>query len=92
MHLELIRRGVIVTYAERASVRSAMPTTAEAAVEQQLRWESGNAQLAGARLLGLVTRGAATGDVQLLAAAAELLAPRSRCWPQGALAWAPPPP
>ena len=72
LHLELIQRGVVVTYAERASVRSAMPTTAAAAVDQQLRWESGNAQLAGSHLLGLVTRGAATGDVQLLAAAAEL--------------------
>ena len=85
LHLELIRRGVIVTYAERASVRSAMPTTAEAAVEQQLRWESGNAQLAGAHLLRLVTRGAATGDVQLLAAAAELLAPSQSMLAAGSL-------
>ncbi len=75
LHLELIQRGVVVRYAERAAVRSAMPTTAAAAVEQQLRWESGNAQLAGAHLLGLMSRGAATGDLQLLAAAAELLAP-----------------
>ena len=85
LHLELIQRGVIVTYAERASVRSAMPTTAEAAVDQQLRWESGNAQLAGSHLLGLVTRGAATGDVQLLAAAAELLAPSQSMLAAGSL-------
>jgi 1,2-diacylglycerol 3-beta-glucosyltransferase len=75
LHLILIQRGVVVRYAERASVRSAMPTTAAGAADQQLRWESGNAQLAGSHLLGLVGRGAATGDVQLLAAAAELLAP-----------------
>jgi cellulose synthase/poly-beta-1,6-N-acetylglucosamine synthase-like glycosyltransferase len=63
LHLELIQRGVVVRYAERAAVHSAMPTTAAAAAEQQLRWESGNAQLAGAHLRGLVRRGAATGDV-----------------------------
>jgi 1,2-diacylglycerol 3-beta-glucosyltransferase len=85
LHLELIQRGVVVRYAERASVRSAMPTTAAAAVDQQLRWESGNAQLAGSQLVGLLTRGAATGDVQLLAAAAELLAPSQTMLAAGSL-------
>jgi len=85
LHLELIQRGVVVRYAERAAVRSAMPTTAAAAVEQQLRWESGNAELAGAHLLGLVRHGAATGDVQLLAAAAELLAPSQSMLAAGSL-------
>jgi hypothetical protein len=85
LHLELIQRGVVVRYAERASVRSAMPTTSAAAAEQQLRWESGNAQLAGTHLVGLITRGAATGDVQLLAAAAELLAPSQSMLAAGSL-------
>jgi 1,2-diacylglycerol 3-beta-glucosyltransferase len=85
LHLELVQRGVVVRYAERASVRSAMPTTAAAAVDQQLRWESGNAQLAGAHLMHLVTRGAATGDVQLLAAAADLLAPSQSMLAAGSL-------
>jgi 1,2-diacylglycerol 3-beta-glucosyltransferase len=85
LHLELVQRGVVVRYAERASVRSAMPTTAAAALDQQLRWETGNAELAGSQLLGLVTRGAATGDVQLLAAAAELLAPSQSMLAAGSL-------
>ena len=85
LHLELIQRGVVVRYAERASVSSAMPTTTAAAVDQQLRWESGNAELAGTHLLRLLTRGAATGNVQLLAAAAELLAPSQSMLAAGSL-------
>lgn len=85
LHLRLVRQGVVVRYAERASVSSAMPTTAAAAVEQQLRWESGNAQLAGSQALGFVTRGLATGDLQLLAAAAELIVPSQSMLAAGSL-------
>jgi 1,2-diacylglycerol 3-beta-glucosyltransferase len=75
LHLELVRRGVVVGYAERASVRSAMPPDSAGAAEQQLRWETGNAQLARRYVPRLITQAALTGDVQALAAAAELMAP-----------------
>jgi cellulose synthase/poly-beta-1,6-N-acetylglucosamine synthase-like glycosyltransferase len=85
LHLRLVERGVIVRFAERAAVRSAMPTTASAAVEQQMRWESGNAQLAGGYVVRLLTRGAMSGDVQLLGAAAELLVPSQSMLAAGSL-------
>lgn len=75
LHLRLVERSVVVKYVEDASVRSVMPTTATAAVEQQLRWETGNAQLAKTYALRLVARAVRESDGQLLAAAAELLVP-----------------
>jgi 1,2-diacylglycerol 3-beta-glucosyltransferase len=85
LHLMLVERGVIVRFAERAAVASAMPTTARAAVDQQMRWETGNAQLTGAYLARLVGRGIARRDVQLLAAAAELLVPSQSMLAAGSL-------
>ncbi len=75
LHLMLVERGIGVRFAERASVRSPMPTTASAAVEQQMRWETGNAELTGAHGVRLAARGVAAGDRQLLGAAADLLVP-----------------
>ncbi len=85
LHVRLVRDGVVVRYAEEASVSSPMPTTSASAVQQQLRWESGNAQLAGSHALGLVARGLATGDVQLLTAAAELVVPSQSMLAAGSL-------
>ncbi|HWE13272.1 MAG TPA: glycosyltransferase family 2 protein [Solirubrobacteraceae bacterium] len=85
LHLMLVQHGIVVRFAERAGVRSPMPTTATAAVEQQMRWESGNAHLTGAYLMRLVTRGLATGDAQLLAAGGELLVPSQSMIAAGSL-------
>lgn len=85
LHLMLVERGIRVRFAEGAAVRSAMPTTAAAAADQQLRWESGNAQLTGAYLARLVARGVAGGDAQLLGAAAELAVPSQSMLTAGSL-------
>ena len=85
LHLMLVERGVVVRFAERAAVASAMPTTARSAVEQQMRWETGNAQLTGAYLMRLAGRGIVHRDVQLLAAAAELLVPSQSMLAAGSL-------
>ncbi len=85
LHLMLVERGVVVKFAERAAVGSAMPTTAHAAADQQMRWETGNAQLTGAYVVRLALRGAARRDVQLLAAAAELLVPSQSMLASGSL-------
>ena len=86
LHLMLVQRGIVVRFAEAAGVTSPMPTTAEAAVEQQTRWESGNAQLTGAYLMRLLARGVGTRDVQLLAAGGELLVPSQSMVAAGSLA------
>jgi len=85
LHLMLVQRGIVVRFVEGAGVHSPMPTTADAAVEQQMRWESGNAQLTGAYLMRLVARGVLTGDVQLLAAGGELLVPSQSMLAAGSL-------
>ncbi|HWD76098.1 MAG TPA: glycosyltransferase family 2 protein [Solirubrobacteraceae bacterium] len=85
LHLLLVQRGIRVDFAEGAGVHSPMPTTADAAVEQQIRWESGNAQLTGAYLMRLVARGLVTGDVQLLVAGGELLVPSQSMLAAGSL-------
>jgi hypothetical protein len=81
----LVERGIGVRFAERAAVRSAMPTTASAAVDQQMRWESGNAQLTGTYVLRLLGRGLARRERQLLGAAAELLVPSQSMLAAGSL-------
>ena len=87
LHLMLVQRGIVVRFAEAAGVTSPMPTTAEAAVQQQTRWESGNAQLAGRLyLMRLLARGVGTRDVQLLAAGGELLVPSQSMVAAGSLA------
>jgi 1,2-diacylglycerol 3-beta-glucosyltransferase len=85
LHLMLVRRGIGVRFAEAAAVRSAMPTTPAAAADQQMRWESGNAQATGGHLLGLLGRGLAKRDTQQLGAAAELLVPSQSMLAAGSL-------
>lgn len=85
LHLRLVARGLAVRFNDRAVVRSRMPTTASGAAEQQLRWETGNAELAQAQVLRLVVHGLASGNRQLLGAA-ELLVPSQSLLAAGSLA------
>jgi hypothetical protein len=73
-HLQLVRAGIRVAYRDDASVSSPMPTTFQGAREQQLRWESGNANLARQTTRELVLDGLRRGDVHLLHAGFEQLA------------------
>ncbi len=73
-HLELVRAGIRVAYRDDASVSSPMPTTFADARDQQLRWESGNANLARQTSRELVTSGAKRGDIHLVHAGFEQLA------------------
>jgi hypothetical protein len=75
LFIRLTRAGYRVAYADGARVTSPMPDSAEQAAQQQLRWESGNAQLVRRELPGLVWQTLATGDIQGLGAAAELALP-----------------
>jgi hypothetical protein len=86
LFVRLTRAGYHVAYADGARVTSPMPASADAAAEQQLRWESGNAQLARRELPGLVWQALRTGDVQCLGAAAELALPAQSLMAAGALA------
>lgn len=73
-HLQLVRAGIRVTYRDDASVSSPMPTTFAGARDQQLRWESGNADLARQTSRELIVSGAKRGDVHLVHAGFEQLA------------------
>jgi hypothetical protein len=86
LFVRLTRAGYRVAYADAARVTSPMPTTAEHAAQQQLRWESGNAQLVRHQLPALVWQTIATGDVQGLGAAAELAVPSQTLMIAGGLA------
>ena len=70
--------------ADAARVTSPMPATADQAAQQQLRWESGNAQLVRHELPGLLWHTVASGDLQGLGAAAELAAPSQTLMTAGA--------
>jgi hypothetical protein len=70
-HLRLVESGATVRYVERASVASAMPTSAQAVRAQELRWESGNAGHARGGGPRLLLAGARNGDVQKLHAGLE---------------------
>jgi 1,2-diacylglycerol 3-beta-glucosyltransferase len=85
LFVRLTRAGYRVAYADEARVTSAMPVSAEQAAEQQLRWESGNAQLARRELPGLLAQAVRTADVQCLGAAAELALPSQTLMAAGAL-------
>ncbi len=85
LFVRLTRAGYRVAYADAASVTSPMPTTADQATQQQLRWESGNAQLVRRELPGLVWQTVATGDIQGLGAAAELAVPSQTLMAAGGL-------
>ena len=64
---------------------SAMPSTAEDAVQQQLRWETGNAELARRQMLELLWQGVRDGDRQCLGVAAELALPSQTALAAGGL-------
>ena len=85
LFVRLTRAGYRVAYADTARVTSPMPTTAEQAAQQQLRWESGNAQLVRRELPGLLWQTVATGDVQGVGAAAELAVPSQTLMAAGGL-------
>jgi hypothetical protein len=85
LFVRLTRAGYRVAYAGEARVASAMPVSAEQAAEQQLRWESGNAQLARRELPGLLGQAIRTADVQCLGAAAELALPSQTLMAAGGL-------
>jgi 1,2-diacylglycerol 3-beta-glucosyltransferase len=73
-HVRLVAAGDVVTFAEEASVASAMPTTVAAARDQQLRWETGNAGLAG-RSARLLLDGLRARDRRRVGAAMDRLVP-----------------
>jgi cellulose synthase/poly-beta-1,6-N-acetylglucosamine synthase-like glycosyltransferase len=73
-HLRLLQAGRVVEFVGAAEVRSPMPTSARTARSQQLRWESGNAELAR-RVPNLLLEAGRRRDVQLAHAAIERLIP-----------------
>jgi cellulose synthase/poly-beta-1,6-N-acetylglucosamine synthase-like glycosyltransferase len=86
LFVRLTRGGYRVAYADGAHVSSPMPASAEQAAEQQLRWESGNAQLARRVLPALVWQALRRADLQCLGAAAELSLPSQSLMAAGSLA------
>jgi hypothetical protein len=86
LFVRLTRAGYHVAYAGGARVTSPMPVSAEQASEQQLRWESGNAQLARRELPGLLGQALRTADIQCVGAAAELALPSQTMMAAGGLA------
>ena len=74
-HVRLVEAGHRVAYVGEAAVASPMPTTHDAARDQQLRWESGNGRLARASAGRLVRAGLRRRDPHLLHAGAEQLVP-----------------
>jgi hypothetical protein len=85
LFVRLTRAGYRIAYADGARVTSPMPTSTSQATEQQLRWESGNAQLARRELPGLLAQALRTGNVQCLGAAAELALPAQSLMAAGGL-------
>jgi 1,2-diacylglycerol 3-beta-glucosyltransferase len=85
LFVRLTRAGYHVAYAETARVTSPMPASADQAAQQQLRWESGNAQLVRHQLPGLLWQTLSTGDVQGAGAAAELAVPSQTLMAAGGL-------
>lgn len=80
-HLRLVAAGEKVSFVPGERVESPMPTTHAASTAQQLRWESGNAQLLRRTVPRLAIDGVRRRDPQRLHAAIEQLVP-----PQTALA------
>lgn len=73
-HLRLVAAGETVGFVDDAYVASPMPTTAENAREQQLRWETGNAGLVGKATL-LLAHGVERRDWRRVATALDYLVP-----------------
>jgi cellulose synthase/poly-beta-1,6-N-acetylglucosamine synthase-like glycosyltransferase len=73
-HLRLVAAGETVGFVDDAYVASPMPTTAENAQEQQLRWETGNARLIREATL-LLVHGVERRDWRRVATALDYLVP-----------------
>jgi hypothetical protein len=86
LFVRMTRAGYRVAYTDSARVTSPMPVSTSQATQQQLRWESGNAQLARRELPGLLWQAVSTADVQCLGAAAELALPSQTLMAAGASA------
>jgi 1,2-diacylglycerol 3-beta-glucosyltransferase len=74
-HLHLLEAGIRVHFVVDAVVRSPMPTDQRHSKTQQVRWETGNVELARRWVPRLLRRGIRDADVQALHAAWELLVP-----------------
>jgi cellulose synthase/poly-beta-1,6-N-acetylglucosamine synthase-like glycosyltransferase len=74
-HLQLVDRGERVVFAHEASVASAMPTFAEHAFTQELRWATGRWHALRTWVPRLARSGFANRDAARLTAALELLLP-----------------
>lgn len=83
-HLRLLEAGHRVSFIGHASVASPMPTSAQAARSQQLRWEGGNAAMArvAPRLLRMAVR---RRDPQLAHGAFERFVPSQSVLAAGTL-------
>jgi 1,2-diacylglycerol 3-beta-glucosyltransferase len=73
-HLRLVAAGEAVYFVDDAYVASPMPTTAESAQQQQLRWETGNARLVREATL-LLAHGVQRRDWRRVATALDYLVP-----------------
>jgi cellulose synthase/poly-beta-1,6-N-acetylglucosamine synthase-like glycosyltransferase len=73
-HLRLVAAGETVGFIDTAYVASVMPTGAEAAREQMLRWETGNARLVREATV-LLAHGLVRRDRRRIAAALDCLVP-----------------
>jgi hypothetical protein len=74
-HLRLVCAGVVVRYVSDAFVTSPMPTTADSARAQHLRWEGGNAALSRNATPELLAAGLRGRDLQVVHVALERLVP-----------------
>jgi hypothetical protein len=74
-HLRLVEAGERVAFLPDERVESAMPTSHAQATEQQLRWESGNAELLRRTVPRLLREGLRRRDAERIHAALEQLVP-----------------
>ena len=86
LFVRLTLGGYRIAYAEGAQITSPMPARAQDAAQQQLRWETGNAELARSQVARLAGHGLRSGDPQCLGAAAELMLPSQTALGAGAVA------
>ncbi|HTU31235.1 MAG TPA: glycosyltransferase family 2 protein [Solirubrobacteraceae bacterium] len=75
LHLRLVRSGTVVHYLETGSVTSPMPLSSAQAAEQQLRWESGNAEMRRRYGLKLIAAGVTARRMPPVASGLELFIP-----------------
>jgi cellulose synthase/poly-beta-1,6-N-acetylglucosamine synthase-like glycosyltransferase len=74
-HVRLIEAGRVAEFAPECAVQSRMPLTESDAHEQQMRWESGKAELARRTVPRLLVMGIRRRDLQRLHAAWEQIVP-----------------